>query len=182
MQMKRFLVFFGLVLALTVLMFGAWLLSAMILPQGIFRPYFSRLFSERVGVFTFGRVLLANLLPFFGVQFMNLFRVGKHAGGLYILPIFWVIYGVLLGTNSFVFADQPVAFSITVLWTRSGFTELLAYTTAYEATKGWMLWEQRGLWAAQRLADKRWKPQPADWGYWLASLLFLFIAVTREVQ
>jgi len=141
-EMKRFLAFLRLVLVLTTLMFGTWWLSAAILPQGLLRPYFSRLFSARVNEFAFGPVLLANLWPFFGVQFMNLFKVGKHAGGSYILPIFWIVVGLLYGTNSLVFADQPVAFSITVVWTRTGFMELLAYTTGYEATKGWWLWEQ----------------------------------------
>jgi hypothetical protein len=32
----------------------------------------------------------------FNIQFMNLFKVGKYAGGIYVLPIFWVIYGLLL--------------------------------------------------------------------------------------
>ncbi len=86
---------------------------------------------------------------------MNLFRVGKYAGSLYVLPVFWSLYGLLLGTNSFVFAGQPVPFSITVLWTRTGFMELLAYTVGYEATKGWALWEQQGLWNVRRLTDKR---------------------------
>jgi len=180
--MKRFLSFLGLVLLLTAVMFGTWWLSALILPQGALCPYFSRLFSVRVGEFTFARVLLANLLPFFGIQFMNLFRVGKYAGGLYVLPVFWILYGLLLGTNSFVFADQPVVFSITVLWTRTGFTELLAYTTGYEATKGWTLWEQQGLWKVRRLTDRRWKPQVGDWVYWIVALLFLLVAAAREVQ
>lgn len=180
--MKRFLIFLRLVLVLTILMFGTWWLSALVLPQGVLRPYFSRLFSVQVGEFTFRKVLLANLLPFFGVQFMNLFRVGKYAGGLYALPVFWILYGLLLGTNSFVFAGQPVAFSITVLWTRTGFTELLAYTTGYEATKGWALWEQQGLWNVHRLTDRRWSPQIGDWAYWIAALLLLLVAVAREVQ
>jgi len=180
--MKRFLVFLGLILALTVLMFATWLVSALTLPQGVFRPFFARLFSERVGEFTFGRVLWANLLPFFGLQFMNLFRRGKHAGGLYILPIFWILYGLLLGTNSFVFAGQPVAFSISILWERSGFTELLAYATVYEATKGWWLWEEYGFWGVRRLDNKKWEPTIEDWIYWIAGLLLLVFAVIREVH
>ncbi len=180
--MKRFLLFLRLVLLLTALMFGIWWLSAMALPQGVLRPFFSRLLSERVGEFTFIGVLLANLFPFFGIQFMNLFRVGRHAGGLYVLPIFWILYGLLLGTNSFVFAGQPVAFSVSVLWMRTGFMELLAYTTVYEATRSWALWEQQGLWRVRRLAEKRWGPQMADWIYWIAGGVLLVIAVAREVQ
>ncbi len=180
--MKRLLVFLRLVLVLTALMFGAWWLSATFLPQGLLRPYFSRLFSARVGEFTFEKVLLANLIPFLGVQFMNLFRLGRHAGGLYVLPMFWIVYGLSLGTNSFVLAGQPVPFSIAVLWTRTGFMELLAYTTGYEATKRWGLWEQQGLWRVRRLVNSKWKPQTADWAYWIAGLLLLVLAVAREVQ
>ncbi len=112
---------------------------------------------------------------------MNLFRVGRHTGGLYVLPAFWILYGLLLGTNSFVFADQPVAFSLTVLWTRTGFMELLAYTTGYEATKGWARWEQLGLWKVQRLAVGSGRPQASDWVYWVAALLLLIVAAAREV-
>lgn len=180
--MLRFLLFLRLVLLLAALMFGTWFFSSIALPQGILRPYFSHLFSDRVGELTFIKVLLANLFPFIGIQFMNLFRVGKHAGGLYVLPIFWIIYGLLLGTNSFVFTDRPVAFSITVLWTRTGFMELLAYTTGYEATKGWTVWEQEGLWKVRRSIEKRWRLQVVDGVYWAAGLLLLIIAVAREVQ
>jgi len=181
--MERFIGFLKLVLGLTVLMFGTWLISAAFLPEGMLRPYFSRLFSARVGELTFWRVFLANLLiPFLGIQFMNLFRVGKYAGGVYVLPVFWVLYGLLLGTNSFVFSDEPIPFSISVLWTRTGFTELLAYTAGYEASREWALWEQEGLWRIRRLVERKWRPQAQDWVYWLVGLLLLALAVAREVQ
>jgi len=164
-------------------MFGVWVLSASLLPEGIFRPYFSRLFGARVGELTFNQVFLANfVLPFLGIQFMNLFRVSKIPGGLYILPIFWILYGVLLGTNSFVFAGQKVPISISVLWMRSGFTELLAYTAGYEASREWALWKQEGFWQVKRLADKNWQMKLEDWVYWVAGLLLLILATVREVQ
>jgi len=181
--MRRFLQFAATVIILTTLMFAVWVLSASLLPEGIFRPYFSRLFAARVGEFTFLRVFLANfLIPFLGIQFMNLFRVGKVPGGLYILPIFWILYGILLGTNSFVFAGQKVPISLSVLWTRTGFTELLAYTTGYEASREWAIWEQHGLWRVNRITDRKWKPAISDCIYWGAGLLLLVIAVAREVQ
>jgi hypothetical protein len=181
--MIRFLKFILLVMVLTGLFFIMWILSANLLPEGIFRPYFSRLFTSRVGELTFWRVFLANLiLPFLGIQFMNLFRVGKWPGGIYVLPIFWIIYGLLLGTNSFVFAEEKVSLSISVLWTRTGFSELLAYTMGYEASRSWALWEQHGLWRVKRLADRKWNPSLSDWVYWGAGLLLLVIAVMREVQ
>jgi len=184
--MRRFFSFIKLVLVLTLLMFGVWLLSATFLPEGILRGYFSRLFEIHPilrGQFTFWGTFLANfLVAFLGIQFMNLFKVGKTPGGLYVLPVFWILYGLLLGTNSFVFAADPVPFSISILWTRTGFNELLAYTLGYEASRNWALWEQRGLWRVRRLPDKKWNPQAQDLAYWLAGLLLLILAVTREVR
>lgn len=181
--MKRFLAFLGRIFVLTMLMYITWLASATFLPGGLFRPYFAHLFSVRVGEMTFWRVFLANLLlPFLGIQFMNLFKVGRYPGGLYVLPVFWIIYGLLLGTNSFVFADQPLPFSISILWTRTGFTELLAYTAGYEASCGWVIWEQQGFWTVRRLVEKKWRPQAHDWVYWGTGLLLLATAAAREVQ
>jgi len=180
--MRRFLNFVGLVFVLTALMYAAWFLSATLLPAALFRPYFARLFSARVGEFTFWSVFLANLLPFFGIQFMNLFKVREYAGGIFVLPVFWVIYGLLLGTNSFVFAGPPMPVSISILWERTGFNELLAYTLSYEATREWALWEQLGLWRVRRLEDRKWSPQVQDWIYWVAGLVLLILAVVREVQ
>lgn len=181
--MERFIGFLKLVFGLTILMFGTWLISAAFLPEGFLRSYFSHLFAVRVGELTFWRVFLANLLiPFLGIQFMNLFRVGKYPGGIYVLPVFWALYGLLLGTNSFVFASEPIPFSISVLWTRIGFTELLAYTASYEASREWAIWEQQGLWRVRRLVDKRRRPRMQDWVYWGAGLLLLVLAVAREVR
>ena len=181
--MNRLLRFLGLVLTLTLLMYAVWFLSAHLLPEGLLRPFFTTRFASIVGKFTFWRVFLPNLVVgFLGVQFMNLFRVGRHAGGLYVLPIFWVIYGLLLGTNSFVFASTPVPLSLQVLWTRTGFSELLAYTLGYEASRGWAIWQQDGLWSApRRIADRR-RPTAEDLAYWIAGLLLLAVAVTREVS
>ncbi len=178
--MRRLLKFLGLVVMLTALMFGAWLISRILLPEGLLRPYFSRLFETRVGELTFIKILLANLFPFLGVQFMNLYQGHRWPGGLYILPIFWIVYGVLLGTNSFVYAGQPVPFSVSVLWTRMGFIELLAYTTGYEATREWALWE--GFLRSRRINGKRWNPQIQDWIYWGVGLLLLIIGAWREVN
>jgi hypothetical protein len=180
--MKRLLRFLGFVLTLTLGMYLVWFLSARLLPAGLLRPFFAGRFSAVVGEFAFWKVFLANLLiGFLGVQFMNLFRVGRHAGGLYVLPIFWLIYGLLLGTNSFVFAGAPVPFSLAVLWTRTGFSELLAYTLGYEASRRWAIWQQEGLWSAPRRIADRHRPTIEDLAYWIAGLLLLIAAVAREV-
>lgn len=178
--MKRLLAFVRLVVILIVLLFGTWLLSQLLLPEGVLRDYFSRLFAERVGEFTWIKILLANLLPFLGVQFMNLFRVGKRAGGIYVLPLFWIVYGISLGTNSFVFAGERVPFSLAILWERTGFTELLAYTLGYEASRDWALWQ--GAWQIHRLPDRRWHIRAQDLIYWCAGLLLLILSAIREVN
>jgi len=98
------------------------------MPEGLLRPYFSRLFETRMGELTFSKILLANLFPFLGVQFMNLYRGRRWPGGLYILPVFWILYGVSLGTNSFVYAGHPTHISISILGTQMGFTELRLYS------------------------------------------------------
>jgi hypothetical protein len=179
--MSRFLAFLRLVVVLLGLMFGTWYLSRLLLPEGILGPFFANRFSAVVGRLTFWRVFLANFLfGFLGVQFMNLFRVGRVPGGLYVLPVFWVIYGLLLGTNSFVFAGEPVTLTISVLWTRTGFGELLAYTFGYEATHNWAIWKQRGLWRVSRLDGGKWNPQVEDFVYWSVGLILLVFAVARE--
>jgi len=179
--LNRLVRFLALVLVLTVLMYAAWTLSRAVLPQQVLRPYFSRLFAGRVHAFTFWRILLANLFPFLGIQFMNLFRVARRPGGLYVLPIFWLITGVIYGTNSLVYAGEPIALSISVLWQRTGFTELLAYTLGYEASRRWQVWDQQGAWGARRLPGARWHPSVGDACFWLAGAGALLLAVWREV-
>lgn len=178
---RRLLGFVRLVLILTLLLFATWLVSRATLPAGLLRGYFSALFSARVGEFTAWKVLAANLLPFLGVQFMNLYRVSERPGGLYVLPIFWLVYGLSLGTNSFVYAGDPVPFSINILWERTGFMELTAYTLGYEATREWALWVQHGLTRVARIEGKRWRPTLEDAGYWAAGIALLALSAAREV-
>ena len=178
--LRRLLTFLGLVLLLTGCMYAAWLAGVLLLPEGVLRPYFTRLFAARVGEFNFTKILLANLFPFLGVQFMNLFRGRRWPGGLYVLPVFWILYGLILGTNSFVYAGQPVPLSISILWTRTGFMELFAYTLGYEATREWAIFQ--GFWQSRRIPGKNWQLQSQDWVYWGMGLFLLIIAVIREVQ
>jgi len=136
--MGRLSRFLGLVPLLALLMHGAWYLSARLLPEGLLRPFFVGRFLTMVGEFTFWKVFVANLAAgFLGVQLMNLFRVGRYAGGLCVLPVFWLIHGLLPGTNSFVFAAASVPLSPDVLWTRTGFSETVAYTLGYKAFRRW---------------------------------------------
>jgi hypothetical protein len=188
--MGRLLRFLGLVLVLTLLMYGAWILSACLLPEGLLQRFFVGRFSNVVGEFTFWKVFLANLVVgFLGVQFMNLFRVGKHAGGLYVLPVFWLIFSAFstpdLGIGKPVLCAfctlSGSKFAASYLTLRRNISELVAYTLGYEASRGWAVWRQEGLCSAPRpLADRR-RPTAEDIAYWSAGLLLLVVAVTREV-
>ena len=177
--MKRFLAFLGLAVSLTALMYAAWVIGRLVLPEGWLRPYFSRLFAARVGELSAFNILLANLIPFAGVLFMNLFKGNRWPGGLYVLPLFWIIYGLSLGTNSFIYAGQPVPLSLSVLWERMGFTELMAYTAGYEATRNWAIWE--GFFNVRPIQGKKLRLTGQDWFYLAASLVLLVAAAIREV-
>lgn len=170
-----------LILALTVLMYASWILSRLLLPEGWLRPYFTRLYSTQVETFTFWQVFGANLLPAGGVLFMNLFRVRQRPGGAYVLPVFWAVVGLLYGTNSFVFAGEPVPLSITVLWQRTGFQELLAYTLIYAASLNWTIWRLESVWSTPRLERRAWRISLEDGLYLSAGIANLAAAVAREV-
>lgn len=184
--MRRLLSLLKLILILTLLMFLSWYLSARFLPNEVLHSYFSHIFEVNPitnGKFTFWGIFVSNfVIGFVGIQFMNLFKVKKIPGGLFILPLFWIIYGVLLGTNSFIYAKDSIPFSISVLWERTGFNELVAYTFGYVATYNWALWEQQSLWGAYRIPNKRWKPQKQDVIYWCIGLFLLVIAMIREMS
>lgn len=113
---------------------------------------------------------------------MNLFRIKKNPGGLFILVEFWIIYGLLLGTNSFILINEPVPFSISVLWQHTGFNELVAYTIGYAASANWSLWDQQGIWRSYRISDKKWEPTKEDIIYWFIGLAVLIVAMVREMM
>jgi hypothetical protein len=69
---------------------------------------------------------------------------------------------------------------VDVLWTRTGFGELVAYTLGYEASGRWAVWAQESLSAPRRLADWH-RPIAHDLAYWTAGLALLIAAVAREV-
>jgi hypothetical protein len=176
--MRRFGTFLSMVLALTISMYLAWVLARIILPQELLRSYFTRLFSLRMGKMSIPGILLANIVPFGAVVFMNLFKGKRLPGGALVIPIFWILYGLILGTNSFVYQGQPVNISIDVLWKRSGFTELLAYTAGFEASRRWALW--KGFFRSERIRGARWKPNWQDWIYLGMGLALLAISAVRE--
>ena len=175
---RRLLHFVALVSILTALMFTSWVISRAVLPQRFLAPYFSSLFLARVGELAWWRIFLANILPFLVIHFMNLYRVRGIPGGMYVLPIFWALLGVIYGTNSFIFPGQPIALSLSVVWQRTGVSELAAYTFGYEASRFWQLWE--GAWNPRRIPASRWAISRADSVFLIAGLLALLFSASRE--
>ena len=79
------------------------------------------------------------------------------------------------------FAAAPVPLSPDVLWTRTGFSEIVAYTLGYEASCRWAAWAQQNLWSAPRRIATWPRPTVELLAYWMAGLILLIAAVAREV-
>ncbi len=122
----------------------SWTLSYILLPEGFLRgKTLAGLLNPRRDspAAMFVHVGLWNLLfGYGGVIYMNRFRVDGLPAGYVITWMFWAFYGLLLGTNSFAFpGPAKYAPSFTLLWGRSGFFEISAYTLAAAATARWCL-------------------------------------------
>jgi hypothetical protein len=164
---------------LTGVLYATWLVSRLVLPAGAFHELASGLVRVRLGAVSMPTIVAANLLPFLGLQLMNLFDVRGRRGGVYLLVWFWVLYGILLGTNSFAVAGPPVPMGIDVIWSRSGFTELVAYAFADEASRKWRRWRQTGLFAAQRVPVPG-RPAGGDAAFEVAGVVLLLLAAWHE--
>ena len=111
-----------------VILFAAWLISAAWLPDKIFLflPGFAispgeceiGSIAETIKTFAWNLILTGGLCIF-----ASLFAVGRFAYG-YVIPwILFMVYGGMLGTDSFLCSnplDSP-GLDISILWTRAGF-------------------------------------------------------------
>lgn len=122
-----------------VILLLAWIFSFRVLPEGVVRgssgAYYVPIKAENT-METFARIFLWNLcLGCFPVAIGNLVRV-KGAPLGYLLAFYhWGIYGILLGTNSFVIPG-PGRFlpSLMTLFYGSGIYEISSYTLISSAT------------------------------------------------
>ncbi len=117
----------------------AWVLSYRALPEGVARgsavPYYVPIEAEDV-MTTFIRIFLWNLG--FGcvlIVIANFFQIKGFPLGYLLVFYHWAMYGVLLGTNSFVIPGPERFFpSLTTLFYGSGMYEISAYTLISSAT------------------------------------------------
>jgi hypothetical protein len=116
-----------------------WILSFRILPEGVVRgssgAYFVPVKAENTTE-TFARIFLWNLcLGCFPMAIGNIVRIKGVPLGYLLTFYHWGIYGVLLGTNSFVIPG-PGRFipSLITLFYGSGMYEISSYTLISSAT------------------------------------------------
>jgi hypothetical protein len=153
---RRLAVRFAGLLALGVLMFAAaWTLGYWVLPEGLLRGRSAAAaLAGDTAAPTFwaewGRVFAVNLLLGSLILLANgLVRVNGYPLG-YLIPLVWfAMYGLTLGTNSFAIPlPERMAPSLAVLG-RSGLYELAAYALAATATSGLSGYTVRRLFVTQ---------------------------------
>lgn len=112
---------------------------------------------------TFAQLIAVNLVIGMGsIIFWNHFRIGRVPAGY--VPLFWaVLYGVLLGTNSFdVSAGGKIAPTLAVVWTRSGVFEVTANLVLAAATVGLVVWQKLSLLARTSKKVRRVRDVPLN--------------------
>ena len=157
----------------------AWTTSYHLLPEGVLR---GRLLGARMPIetpevmTTFLRIFMVNLLAGCGIVTLgNLFRVGDTPLGYSVPLVHSVVYGVLLGTNSFGMpAAGPLAPSLTTLLGRSGAFEITAYIAIAAATTGLAIWRQRSV------LDRH-SEQVGSWRRWRLSRLEMAVVIGAVV-
>ncbi len=126
--------FIGLYLIGLFIFIAAWFLSFYLFPEGLMRDtsLASKLAGSDISV-SIGkeltRIFIVNLIMSTVIVLFNLsFRINNIPLGYLIPPIWFLLYGLILGSNSFTFAmDERIAPSLSVLG-RSGLYEMAAYT------------------------------------------------------
>ncbi|MEM3665877.1 MAG: hypothetical protein QW222_02200 [Candidatus Bathyarchaeia archaeon] len=174
----------GMCLLGMAILFLTWTLSYRALPEGAVQGklgvYYVPIKTEDAAT-TFIRIFLWNLLvgciPIIAANFLQIkgFPIG------YILALYhWAMYGILLGTNSFIIPG-PGRFlpSLTTLFYGSGIYEITAYTLISSATYNLHVYDE-GSFSKQKILGKRkWselKLSKAELGLIIFAILILAIA------
>jgi hypothetical protein len=111
-------------------------------------------FWQALRAFLWNLVLTGGLTAFASLFALNRFPLG------YIVP--WIIfatYGGMLGTNSFSCPnpDGAIPISLSVLWTRAGFREIIGYSLLAAAFANQFLWRQTSFFKMQVERVRSWK-------------------------
>ena len=168
----------------------AWTASYSLLPEGVLR---GKLLASRLPVetsqvtTTFSRILSINLFVSCSLVVVgNLFRVGETPLGYLIVMGHSVMYGILLGTNSFAIpAPGRFAPSLSTVLGHSGAFEITAYIAIAAATQGLVIWRQRSWldWHSERVGSwRRWRLNRLELIVVIGALLLLTGANYREAS
>ena len=132
-----------------VLCWLAWTFGYYLLPEGALRgaALSAEIPIEALGVWQRAATILG-----WNVAVCLIFIAGANLLWWVSLPLgyvpvvyFWVLYGLLLGTNSFgVPMPEQVAPDVATFLQRAGFYEITAYTLVAAATARWARWRQTG--------------------------------------
>jgi len=183
-----FVRFVALWLVLIVLFMGAWTVAYYLLPEGLLRSTnTSRLLPEYAGSVSaeFLTIFAVNLATAAIVAAMNVFRSLRTPASYVVVALVWIQGAVVWGTNSLAIEAGRLAPSLSVLLGRSGIFELTAYVAVAVATRGLMLWHQRGTprWREEfeRVRSPRdWHLSRSEWLVLLAGIALLALANYRE--
>jgi len=166
----------------------SWTTSYYLLPEGVLR---GKLLGQHIPVVTshegttFLRVFGVNLVAGCGlVALANLCQVGNTSLGYPIVMYHAVLYGVLLGTNSFgIPAPARFAPSLTTVLSRSGAFEISAYIAIAAATRRLVVWRQPSWldWHTEQVGSwRKWRLDRAETAVIAGAILLLAAANCRE--
>jgi hypothetical protein len=144
-----------------VIFYGMWALSLVWLPEGFFlglaRPSINNCqqdLRQTLRAFLWNLILTGSL-----TAFASLFVLGRIPLGYTVPWMTFAIYGGLLGTNSFSCPNPegPILISLSVLWTRAGFREIIGYSLIAAAFANQFLWRQTSFFKMQVERVRSWK-------------------------
>lgn len=164
----------------TGMMFCIWAVSLAWLPEGFFlilpRPSINNCSDQDVSQAL--RAFIWNLVLTGGLTvFASLFALNRFPYGYIVTWITFAIYGGMLGTNSFDCPnpDGPLPVSLSVLWARAGFREILGYLLIAAALANQYFWRQPSFFKSQIEKVRSWsefKLQP-EMIFGLCAAIFL---------
>jgi hypothetical protein len=149
----------GIIVGVAVLS-GVWAASLAWLPEGLFlglpRPSINNCQQDAwqaLRAFLWNLALTGGLTAFASLFALNRFPLG------YIVP--WVVfatYGGMLGTNSFGCPNPegPIPISLSVLWARAGFREIIGYLLIAATLVNHHLWQQPSFFKLQVKRIRSW--------------------------
>jgi hypothetical protein len=171
-----------------VILFAAWTLSFKALPESVASggsgAFYVPLVAENVAL-TFARIFLWNLcIGCVPIVIGNLIRLRGVPLGYMLVFYHWAMYGVLLGTNSFVIPG-PGKFmpSLVTLFYGSGIYEISSYTLISSATFNLHDLHEEPNADSERTQEHKWRiPKPSKTELVLIAVAVLILAVSNYYE